>query len=193
MIKLPQGFCYKSCLLRNMCTGLESFLFSLLSFWSHLNKLFLCSRYFSLCHKLGIYNRLYFCTPGLLRRSSFFGFRKQEVTTITQTTINWQQYEDVHHLSRGDTVKVSSKTGKMYRPSCNCVICKLTHCHWQTVFSCDTYVMYLYVETDSETFYQQNLRNIVSLFGIIKFGHVSKHVGAKKLMICCHLRNTNYK
>ena len=66
----------------------------------------------------------------------------------------------VHRLRRGD-MKVSPTFGKMYRPACDCVMCKLTHCHCQTIYYCDIWTVPL-SRKDSETTYQQNLNNIVS-------------------------------
>ena len=42
-----------------------------------------------------------------------------------------------HILRRSENVKVSVKTGKMYRPACDCVMCKLTNWRSQTVFYCN--------------------------------------------------------
>lgn len=42
-----------------------------------------------------------------------------------------------HILRRSENVKVSVKTGKMYRPARDCVMCKLTNRRSQTVFYCN--------------------------------------------------------
>ena len=44
----------------------------------------------------------------------------------------------VHTLRRGDTVKVSPTSGKMYRPARDCAMCKLTHRCCQTVYYCNS-------------------------------------------------------
>ena len=43
---------------------------------------------------------------------------------------------DVHTLQRNDHVRVSKKSGKLYRAARDCVMCKLTHRRTQTVFFC---------------------------------------------------------
>ena len=43
----------------------------------------------------------------------------------------------LHTLVRAESLKVSLNRGKMYRPSRDCAMCKLTHRRFQTVFYCD--------------------------------------------------------
>jgi len=55
----------------------------------------------------------------------------QDKYTFTDNTGN------LHTLIRGDRIKVSSQSGKMYRPARDCIMCKLTNRRSQTVFYCN--------------------------------------------------------